>query len=329
MSASAAVNVIRWLVWDTFRQAAAARLSWVMLAVSLIAILFCAGVGVRGGRVEWAPNEVPEFLPRDSGADADATRRSGVQEVHGELTLGFGAVTVPHARDAADSVHFIQLILAGGVAGTLGVLLALLATAGFVPAFLEPQAASILLTKPAPRWLLLLGKFLGLVAFVGAQAALFVGGTWLALGLATGVWSEAYLRAIPLLMAQFAFFASASIFLAAATRNTIVCVVGIVLFWLLCAAVNAGRIELLSGTDAPALVRWVTEALYWLLPKPVDFQLMLGQALGAGDKFAPWGAARAVEQQRGSAPELSLLTSLAFAVGALLLSARRVARLDY
>src|SRR5437868_8220728 len=106
MNLPAAINIVRWLIWDTFRQAMAVRLTWVMLAVSLVAMLFCAGIGVRGGRVEWSANETPEFLPR--GTDASTAQSDGVQAVHGELTLAFGAVSVPHARDAADSVHFVQ-----------------------------------------------------------------------------------------------------------------------------------------------------------------------------------------------------------------------------
>ena len=102
----AALNVLRWLTWDTFRQAIAARVFWVMLIVSATAVLFCASVGIRGGRVQHTPGEATEFLPRGSAKDLKETDRQGVVEVQGDLTLAFGAVRVPHARDANDSVHF-------------------------------------------------------------------------------------------------------------------------------------------------------------------------------------------------------------------------------
>ena len=60
-----------------------------------------------------------------------------------------------------------SLILAGGIAGTLRTALTLVWTAGFVPTFLEPGAASVLLAKPVERWQLLLGKYVGVLAFVG------------------------------------------------------------------------------------------------------------------------------------------------------------------
>ena len=34
------------------------------------------------------------------------------------------------------------------------------------------------MTKPAPRWSLVVGKYLGVVLFVALHAVLFVGGTW-------------------------------------------------------------------------------------------------------------------------------------------------------
>jgi ABC-type transport system involved in multi-copper enzyme maturation permease subunit len=328
MTLSAAMNVLRWLVWDTFRQALAGRIFWVMLAISAVAVLFCSSVGVRGGYVERSPQEITEFIPRHS-ADPEVIKRSGVTEIDGELTLAFGTIHIPHARAADDSVHFLQLILSTGVAGTLGLLMTLVWTSGFVPAFLEPQAASVLLTKPTPRWLLLLGKFLGLIVIVGLQAGLFVGGTWLALGIGTGIWTEAYLRTVPLLMIQFAFFCSVSIFLAVVSRSTFVCIVGSVLFWLLCTSVNTARIEVVLQSDAPALFRWLAEIAYWVLPKPVDFNLMMSHALHADHYFTQWPAGQEFEAKGLSNPLLSMITSLAFAGITLVVSALDVRKTDY
>ena len=117
------------------------------------------------------------------------------------MTLAFGAVSFPVGRERRDAVRFLELILAGGVAGTLGLLLALVWTAGFVPTFLEPSAASVLLAKPVARWQLLLGKYLGVLTFVGFQVVLFVVLTWLALGVRTDVWDLTYWWCIPLLLA--------------------------------------------------------------------------------------------------------------------------------
>ena len=90
--------------------------------------------------------------------------------------LAFGAFRYRTSQFPAEVVAFLQLVLAGFVADGVGVTLALVWTAGFVPAFLDPAAAAVLLAKPTPRWLLLAGKFLGVLLFVAVQALVFVGG---------------------------------------------------------------------------------------------------------------------------------------------------------
>jgi len=66
-------------------------------------------------------------------------------------------------------------------------------------------------------------------------------GTWLALGIATGVFDARYLFAIPVLLLHFAAFYSFSAMLAVWTRSTVVCVFGTLLFWVMCWAMNYGR----------------------------------------------------------------------------------------
>src|SRR5437764_1178461 len=83
-------------------------------------------------------------------------------------------------------------------------------------------AVSVLLAKPTPRWMLLAGKYVGVLAFVLVHAMLFVGGTWLAIGVRTQVWDASYLYAIPLLLLHFAVFFSVSLLLAVCTRSTVV-----------------------------------------------------------------------------------------------------------
>ena len=127
--------------------------------------------------------------------------------------LAFGAWRLPLSRDGQDMVHFILLVLGEGVFGIIGTLLALVLTAGFVPEFLQPGNATVLLSKPTPRWVLLLGKYLGVMTLLAFYVGVFVVGTWLALGLRTGFWVNSYLWGMPLLLLQVAAVYSFSAFL--------------------------------------------------------------------------------------------------------------------
>src|SRR5439155_22427429 len=122
------------------------------------------------------------------------------------------------------------------------------------------------------RWSVLVGKCLGVVAFVAVQAVLFVAGTWIALGVSTGVWDGVYWLAVPLLVVNFAVFYAFSAFLAVCTRSTVVSVFGTLLFWLLCWTMNFTHHRVV-GFDVPGLTpmaAFLMDAGYWVLPKPMD-----------------------------------------------------------
>ncbi len=283
-----------------------------------------------------APGENPDFLPRGDrdAADPERLAKSGVVVASGELQLAFGMIRIPLNRDARSAVHFLELVLAGGVAGTLGLLLTLVWTAGFLPGFLDTRAITVLLAKPVPRWCLLVGKYVGVLAFVLANATLFVLGTWLAIGLRTGIWDAVYLWTIVLLVVEFAMFFSVSTLLAVCFRSTVVCVFGSICFWALAWSINYGRHALLMGRDAmvkggfsPAL-SWLTDLAYWILPKPADMNLVLSHSLSADAHFSPlFDFARL--SASGFSITLSIASSLAFALVVLVISARRLAATDY
>ena len=334
MNLPIAILTIRWMFRDTLRQALTSGVFWLLLAVSLLCTGLCLSAGIDGGPVSLRrPGELLEMLPRNAAAaDREKAAQAGVELVRGELTLGFGAIRVPLGRDGKDAVHFLQLLLAGGVADALGILLALVWTAGFLPTFLEPSAASVLLSKPVPRWSILVGKYLGVLAFVGFQATMFVGGTWMALGLRTGVWSLPYLLCIPLLLLHFAIFFSCSVLLAVCTRSTVACVFGSVLFWLLCWGLNYGRHATLATPELQTLspaFRGLVEVTYWTLPKPADLGMVLFDALQAGNSFSRLFEYHTLQSQGAFCPELSVLSSVFFTLAILAIAGRQLQVTDY
>ena len=321
----ATIRTVRWMVRDTFRQSLASRLFWVMLGLTVLCTFFAMSVTVTGAEErERHPAELPLRMPKGQGAE-------GIDEPHGTVSVGFGMVEYPVAKSKSDSVRELQLWLAGILADTAGVLLALLWTAGFLPTFLEPHAVTVLLAKPAPRWALLAGKYFGVVLFVALHATFFVGGTWLGLGFATGVWDVRYWLAVPLLVTNFAVFYAFSAFLAVCTRSTVVSVFGTLLFWILCWAMNFTYLRL---TAAPIqgitpMAAFLVDAGYWVLPKPMDLSGIFFDLMDAGTYSTPVPELDAVKQKGAFRPELSVLASLAFAFGVLAIAAYEFRNMDY
>jgi ABC-type transport system involved in multi-copper enzyme maturation permease subunit len=296
------------MIRDTIRQSLASRSFWLLVGLSGLCTLLCLSVGVEGATAVRPRGEIELY-------GADRQPYTGLNRGHGTISLGFGAVRVEQWRDPESSIRMLEILLALVVAGAVGMLLLLLWASGFLPEFLQPGAASVLLTKPVPRWALLVGKFCGVLAFVAIQIAVFVVGAWAALGLRTGVWHPGYLVCIPLLVLQFAVLYSFSALLAVWTRNTVVYVVGSLLFWALCSGVNVSRLGAVleaEGGQTPAVspvVQGLLEVGYWVLPKPVDLEAVSRQALRTEQHFRPLPELKALESDRSSLAH-SVLTSL-------------------
>lgn len=332
MNSPQAIYALRWLVRDTLCQALASRILWIMLGVSALCIVFCLGISVEG-----ADNLRPEgdylYHPK---TDQPLTGPTGDL---GSMHLFFGALQVGLPRDRASGVHLIHVVLGTWVAGAIGLLATLVWTAGFIPESLQPTNAALLLAKPVPRCLFLLGKYFGVVLFVAFQASVFFVGTWLALGLRTNVWLYGYLAGIPLLVLQFSVIFSVSVLIASATRSTMACVVGSILFWGLCLCVNYARYTALAlpqlSPQTPPLSSFTAfflEASYWILPKPLDFLLILEQALNTRAHMATLSTLPefATAMERGAfEPIGSVLSSCLFAVVLLVFAGRRLRATDY
>jgi ABC-type transport system involved in multi-copper enzyme maturation permease subunit len=303
MNSPAALFASRWLIRETFRQARANGIFWLMAGISALCIAACLSAEVTGAAGE-----------------------------SGELTLLGGAVVVSFDGGLEQAVRFVQFQLAAWGGSTAGLLLALIWTAGFVPAFLEPGAASVLLAKPVPRWYLLAAKYLGVLVFVGSQIGLLILGTWLALAVRTGVWDAAYLLAIPLLIVQFAVFFSFSALLAVCTRSTVAVVFGSILSWFLCWGMNFGRHAVILKPEfeqMSASFRTVTETAYWLMPKPADLSMILLDTLQPDDALNRLLGTPALHEAGVFHAHLSLLSSILFGVGALAVSARQLEAAEY
>ena len=222
------------------------------------------------------PQQALHWLVRDTFRQAFRSAASWLLLV-GSAACIIGCLIAP--LDGPTAVDALQQQLAGWAVHVVGLLLALVLTAGMLPAFLDPHSASVLLAKPVGRATLLAGKVVGVLAFVAVHASILVGGAWMVLAARSGDWNATFLLCAPLLVLHFAVFYSFSAMLASATRNTAACVFGTVLFWMLCWAMNFGRHAAMSSLDPHILspvFGWTIDAAYWVLPKPLDF------AAGAG-----------------------------------------------
>ncbi len=323
-----------WLLRDTARQLRATGLVWALGVLCLLAVVLCASAEITPNALDARSEEVEEFLPRGD-RDVALAGKERIPVISGELTLGFGALRVPLGRDRHDAVHFLELVLAAVVADTLGLLLALIWTAGLLPGFLDPRHLAVLLSKPAARWRLLVGKYLSVVLLVGVYATVFVSSTWLALGWRTGVWTADYWWCVPLSVMHFAVFFAFSTAVAVLLRSTAASILATLGFWLVCWGTNFGRHAMLASAYEAAGgqvdARWngLIELSYWVLPKPADLGWLLQRQLSAESVFAPLAEFTSVSGHGDLSLGLSVASSLAFLVIALAAAAHSFTQVDY
>jgi ABC-type transport system involved in multi-copper enzyme maturation permease subunit len=327
MDAPAVLYALRWMIHDTFRQTITSRVFWILLGLSALCIVFCLGVGIEGGAVR----EGHELFGPDN--------KPLVGQKTGRLTLLFGLFPLDTTREPEREVNLLYTVFGSWFGGPVGVLVALIFAAGFVPESLQPANASVLLSKPAPRWLVLLGKYVGVVCFIGLHVAIFFLGTWFALGIKTNVWHPEYLMGIPLMIFHFAVVYAFSVMIAVLTRSTMACVVAGVLFWIVCYAVNYGRHFAVAyewinsgGAPLPSFTVLLSEIGYWLLPKPLDLTILLERSLNLDSDMATLADKQPVASVLAHDlfhPIAVILTSCLFPIFALWASASQLAKTDY
>ena len=336
MNLPIALLTIKWMIRDTLRQSLASRLFWVLLGITFICTIFCFSIRVEGDDLlPIGPSDIPQGLPANDPTvkklGVDVVKKEGVDVYGSKISIGFGLISIHEGRDRKDAVRFLQIWLAGIVADTAGIFLVLIWTAGFLPGFLDPNHLTVLLAKPLPRWSLIFGKYLGVLVFVLIQASFFVLGTWLALGLKTGVYDGRYLLSLPVLLIHFGTFFSFSVLLAVWSRSTVVCVFGSLIFWVMCWGLNFGRHVALTqfADQLPASSYFILNTSYWLMPKPADMNLILFDLLKATGFSAGVKEFQVLKEQDRFHPELAVLSSLLFSSVMLLISARELHKMDY
>jgi ABC-type transport system involved in multi-copper enzyme maturation permease subunit len=244
------------LIADTFRESLDRRIFWVMLLISLMV----AGVMAC---FSFEPDRINVFF-------STWTIESGLFTLNGELR-----------KDLIASV-LVEWI-ADVVLGAIGIFLALIATAGFFPALMERGGIEVLLSKPLPRWQLVLGKYIGGLLFMAVQAMIFVTLTFLVAGLRWDVWLPRYFLVVPLMILMFSFLYCVSTLAAVYTRSTVAVILITMFAWTVFSGVQTGADtfemnpelkEYRSAYNGLRVARWV-------VPKTSDLTLLARRWTGA------------------------------------------------
>ncbi len=191
-----------------------------------------------------------------------------------------------------DDVHLaviggIQSAIVQGIAGTVGLLFCIAATAFFVPRMLEKGAADTLFSKPVGRFTLLLARYAAGVLFVACLSFLLVLGMHLGFLVGSGHSDPAFLWSALTLTYVFALVHAMSVLVAVLTRSSIAAILTTLMFFVFTGCIHQSWIQVqhAQAVESEARARGEEEAppeskfgflidtldaVHWALPKTTD-----------------------------------------------------------
>jgi ABC-type transport system involved in multi-copper enzyme maturation permease subunit len=219
---------------------------------------------------------------------------SGATGVRGWLhdpCLLFGAIPMKALRHSLGRcVHFIEDSLINGFGAWVGILVGVVVTAFFIPNMVRKGTVDLLLVKPIHRTTLLIYKYFGGLTFVFLNAVLAVGGTWLVLGLRSGIWSPAFLGTILVLTFFFAILYAVSALFGVLTQSAIVSILMTCLVWfvLWCVGTTYTALELIKKdpviSETMPIPGWLHSTVGYIhmgLPRTQDLNILVSKLLGS------------------------------------------------
>jgi ABC-type transport system involved in multi-copper enzyme maturation permease subunit len=309
------------LIYDSFRHAVDRKIFWVLIAITVMVVLAMASIGFEQDRIS--------FL-------------FGAWEVENEE---YNPVTlIGRTNLIGIMVYTISDIFLGWV----GITLMIIATASIFPAMMEPGAVDILLSKPIARPVLFLYKYVASMVFVLAQAVIFVGLTFLVMGLRWGVWAPGYLLTIPLMLLLFSYLYCVSVLVGVYTRSSVAAILVSLAAWVTFSLMHQapGVFEVLELNTNSATYQAVRGAA-WIPPKTGDVPYLAARWSGAGtsmqatpsgvfdneayaDQQQPLARAEEWEQrQLAKSPWTSIGSSLLFEAFIVFIAMRKFTRQDF
>lgn len=228
-------------------------------------------------RLNMVPRAEVESIPggedRRSFKVVARSPRVGAMEGGHEITFLFGALSGRLPMSQAVFLLLVEIAVADWIGGFVGVMLAVVFTAGFVPGMLQKGTLDLLLAKPVRRPVILLTKYIGGLFYVAIPATVLIGGCWLAISWRSGYFNYGFLASIGVLIAIFAVLYSFAVLMGVLTRSTIATILLTIALWFLSWVLVQAHGVLTRpqfGINAPGAVSRTIEKVRWILPRTTE-----------------------------------------------------------
>ncbi|HLG42686.1 MAG TPA: ABC transporter permease [Planctomycetota bacterium] len=192
----------------------------------------------------------------------------------GRISVFFGTWTFdpPFGMSIAQVVYAFEYSIFEYGACLLGVVLALIVTAGMVPNLLHRGTIEFWLSKPVGRTQLVALKFIGGIVFIVPIGLAILGGSFLVLSLRSGYWNWWYLASLGVFISYFAILHALSMLFGMMTRSTVAALLLTAVVWVLSSVVYQGRkgMAIVPPEDRPEALSVAVDVLSVALPRTAE-----------------------------------------------------------
>lgn len=166
-----------------------------------------------------------------------------------KFSLFFGGLVIADCSERrvtpfdalGQQILIMEDILVAGIGTWVALLLSVSLTSFFIPAMLRKGTIETLLVRPITRWRLLAYKYFGGLLFIGFGASTILGAVWITISFQSGIWSQALLLMVPVIVFYYAFLHAVSTLGSVITRSAVFGLIAACLVWFSLFLLNVGR----------------------------------------------------------------------------------------
>jgi ABC-type transport system involved in multi-copper enzyme maturation permease subunit len=167
--------------------------------------------------------------------------------------------------------------------------LGIFASASFITSMMEKGAIDLLISKPVPRWLYILGRYTGASIIMLIEVAFFVLGMWVVVSLSVGRWNWGFPMSIAHIMLGFMGMYSVVVLVSVLSRSNLLAIItgfGILFIaFLLSIGRFAGEVV---DTGSKGVFGYIVDVLYYVFPQAIDMGTnMANGIIGKEIKWTP------------------------------------------
>jgi ABC-type transport system involved in multi-copper enzyme maturation permease subunit len=167
----------------------------------------------------------------------------------------------------------------------LTICLGVFSTTGFITSQMEKGTIDLLISKPVPKWLYLLGRYVATISIIFLQVVWFIFGIWLVVGATMGLWQPNFLSSVFFIMLGFASIYSIVVLISILSGSSALSMIsGIGIFFISLIVAGGRGIENAVDTGSKSLLGYIGDVLYYILPQCGDMSgnmknMILGQPI--------------------------------------------------